>query len=81
MDTSYFTTLQLKLTLLLSRPVITYGNVRFDRANAIEPLRVRVSVKYQFAKNIRNFREKGECGALAMIYLVRLSRLGGPDVL
>ena len=28
-----------------------------------------------------NFCEKCECGALAMIYLVRLSRLGSPDIL
>ena len=43
--------------------------------------RGKISVKCQIAKYIWNFCEKGECGALAMIYLVRLSRLGGPDVL
>ena len=41
----------------------------------------KISVKCQFAKNIWNFYEKGECGALAMILLNRLSRSGGPDVL
>ena len=35
----------------------------------------------QFAKYIWNFYEKGECGALAMILLNRLSQLGSPDVL
>ena len=43
--------------------------------------RGKISVKCQFVKNIRNFCEKGECGALAMIYVNRLSRLGHPDVL
>ena len=41
----------------------------------------KISVKCQFAKNIWNFYEKGECGALAMILFNRLSLLGGPDVL
>ena len=41
----------------------------------------KISVKCQFALNIWNFCEKGECGALAMILLNRLSRLEGPDVL
>ena len=41
----------------------------------------KISVKCQFAKNIWNFCEKGECGALAMIYFNSLSRLGSPDVL
>ena len=41
----------------------------------------KISVKCQFAKYIWNFSEKGECGALAMILLSRLSRLRGPDVL
>ena len=41
----------------------------------------KISVKRQFALNIWNFCEKGECGALAMIYLVRLSQSGIPDVL
>ena len=41
----------------------------------------KISVKCQFALNIWNFCEKGECGALAMILLNRLSRLGSPDVL
>ena len=35
--------------------------------------RGKISVKCQFAKYIWNFCEKGECGALAMIYLVRFS--------
>ena len=43
--------------------------------------RGKISVKCQIAKYIWNFCEKGECGALATIYLVRFSRLGGPDVL
>ena len=33
----------------------------------------KISVKSQFAKNIWNFCKKGECGALTMIYLNRLS--------
>ena len=33
----------------------------------------KISVKCQFAKNFMNFCEKGECGALAMILLNRLS--------
>ena len=41
----------------------------------------KISVKCQFAINIWSFCEKGECGALAMIYLVRFSLLGGPDIL
>ena len=41
----------------------------------------KIGEKCQFAKDICNFCEKGEFGALAMIYLVRLSRLGSPDVL
>ena len=40
----------------------------------------KISVKSQFAKNIGIFCEKGECGALAMIYFNRFSRLGSPDI-
>ena len=39
----------------------------------------KISVKCQSAKNIWNFYEKGECGALAMILFNRLSRLMALD--
>ena len=38
--------------------------------------RGKISVKCQFAKNIWNFCEKGECGALAMI-LFNIEPIGG----
>ena len=44
-------------------------------------MRGEISVKCQFARDILNFCENSKCGALAMIYMNRLSRLGGPDVL
>ena len=47
------------------------ADVRADRSR-----RGKISVKCQLAQNILNFCEKGECGALAMILLNRLSRLG-----
>ena len=51
------------------------------RVDPGEVIQCKISVKCQFAKYYRDFLRKGEYGALAMIYMNRLSRLGSPDVL
>ena len=78
---------------LLSRVSVAFAHAQFiafpaglglameTRLRACRSRKGKISVKCQFAKNIWDFCEKGECGALAMILFNRLIRLGGPDVL